>query len=142
MCHIPPFPSGCKDTEAGLGNSCARKVSSSTCPCTLRNGLVNFIKFHLSQPFLTPVSFQGFEVFTRNNVIWSQLSSSWGYTLGPWIMIALIGILVFGWSIVRGWAMPRLMQADLYNGMAPLSGQTAKPRNTISRAIERILNTI
>lgn len=95
------------------------------------------------------VIFQGFEVFSRHNAIWAELSTSWGFTMAPWLAIGVLCFMVFAW-IARGyytdrqwtWGTPRLGKVDLYNGVAPMVQPDEKSKNKFLRALLWVLNTI
>ena len=95
------------------------------------------------------VIFQGYEVFSRHNDIWAHLAASWGFTIAPWIAIAVVCLLVFAW-LVKGYKankqlsfeVPRAGRADLHNGVAPLVMLDPEDKKRWKRVLFRILNAI
>lgn len=66
--------------------------------------------------------FQGFEVFTRFNKIWSQPGFYWGFTLAPFTVIAgFLGLVIFAF-VRSGWtfSIPGYIRMDLHTGQAAI----------------------
>jgi len=95
------------------------------------------------------IIFQGYEVFSRNNDIWSFLASSWGFTIAPWLAIACFFILVLAWLtrgyVINGnwtWDMTSLSQCRLYDGIAPKIEEDEKPKSKFKKVLLAVLNFI
>lgn len=92
------------------------------------------------------VVFQGFQVFWRGDAVWNWTDSYWGYTVCPWIALALILVVVFAYLIHDyftrenrrwNWLIPNLMRIDLHNGVAPITKDELKP-NYINTVLDTI----
>jgi hypothetical protein len=95
------------------------------------------------------VIFQGFEVFSRHNAIWAQVSTSWGFSMAPYLAIGVLCLMAFAWITKRyftdgKWTLgtSRLGKVDLYNGVAPMIKPDEKPKNNFVRALLWVLNII
>jgi hypothetical protein len=95
------------------------------------------------------VIFQGFEVFSRHNAIWAYLSSSWGFSMAPYLAIGVLCLMAFAWIAKQyftdktwTWGTSRLRRVDLYNGVAPMIKPDEKPKNKFVRALLWVLNII
>jgi hypothetical protein len=87
--------------------------------------------------------------FARYNPYWGIVSTSWGYTVGPWILIAVFFGLIAAWLIKTRitqerwtWQTRNLDRVDLARGVAPepirRKGATAMWRRIIQRVLEAI----
>jgi hypothetical protein len=72
------------------------------------------------------VIFQGYLSFARFNTYWNIQSTSWGFTIAPWIFISAFLLLVLGWIIrtrvkegIWTWQSQALERVDLVTGVAP-----------------------
>src|SRR5271154_3486025 len=57
-----------------------------------------------SCPAYNVAIFQGYLVFTRNNAYWSIVATSWGFTIGPFVLVVAFPVLCliwFTWTRVR-----------------------------------------
>jgi len=84
---------------------------------------------------LTTAIFQGYQVFTRGNSVWSIEVVSWGSTVAPWVMIGVLSFVTLGWYVYDyaarkewSWGIPPLSRIDLYNGAAPQLDKRKKPK--------------
>jgi hypothetical protein len=84
-------------------------------------------------------------VFWRGDSVWNWTDSYWGYTVCPWIALALIIIGGFAYLIHDyftrenrrwNWLIPNVTRIDLHNGVAPFS-EDEKP-NFINRILDAI----
>jgi hypothetical protein len=69
------------------------------------------------------VVFQGFQVFSKGNFIWTWTDTDWGYNIAPWIGLLLIIILIYGFQYYSTrrlweWDFPTWNQIDLFTGLA------------------------
>ena len=88
-------------------------------------------------------------MFSRSNVIWNFLASSWGFTIAPWLAIACFLILVLAW-LARGyvmngswtWDMTSLNQCRLHDGIAPYIEEDEKPKSKMKRGFFAFLDFI
>jgi hypothetical protein len=72
------------------------------------------------------VLFQGYMIFTRFNPYWSSVSTSWGFTIGPYLLIVFFSLLVYSWLIrtrwrqgLWTWQVTPIKRIDLARGVAP-----------------------
>jgi len=93
--------------------------------------------------------FQGYLTFTRHNPYWAMVSSSWGFTLGPWMFISAFFILISIWltrtRIVEGhwtWRIRRLQRIDLETGVAPVLSPVQQNPQLWRRVLSRFLNAL
>jgi hypothetical protein len=77
------------------------------------------------------------------------VSSSWGFTLAPYAMIAAFLLLMCFWllktRISQGrwtWDIKSLNRVDLTEGMAPVVGPPVAQKNIWLKIGHRILNTL
>jgi hypothetical protein len=109
--------------------SCGRiKVSSSTSACVVWSDIDLVSWYFPTKKSWTDYEamFQGYLSFTRHNHYWSTVTSFWGVTIAPWIMIASFFLLVLFWLIVTRrrqgkwtWQTQSLENVDLRTGVAP-----------------------
>jgi hypothetical protein len=112
--------------------------------------MVHFIQFQspvLSS--LTVVIFNGYEVFTRHNQLWSHVTTSWGPYVSSWVELGVLVLMLFGWLlygyvIFGEWSLriPNLQNADVMNGIAPLLEDDDFRRRWLKRPVAWILNNI
>jgi hypothetical protein len=88
-------------------------------------------------------------MFARSNAYWGISADSWGYTIGPYMLIGAFVLLIAGWlARTRGmlgswtWQMPSLMDVILVRGKAAEHGPRTVPRNLWRRALQIFLETI
>ena len=65
-------------------------------------------------------------MFSRHNAIWSHVSSFWGFTIAPWVIIGVIDLVLLGWlaygAFIQndpGFRVPQLLLVKLHEGIAP-----------------------
>ena len=70
--------------------------------------------------------FQGFLIFTRHNPYWSTVSTSWGFTIGPYVLTGSFFVLFLAWMIktrIRQgywtWKLKAPEKLDITTGVAP-----------------------
>lgn len=109
----------------------------------------------LSDPFQVSarsyqlVFFQGYLAFTRHNPYWSEVSKSWGFTVGPYIYVILFILLILFWQlrtrIVDGeWSLHLrpLDRIDLGRGVSAKNLPRKEHPQLWRRALAVILDTI
>ena len=80
--------------------------------------------------FLTLVIFNGYEVFTRHNLQWNFVKTSWGFYVSSWVELGILILAFLGWLLyyyyagTKEWSLqilqiPDLHNADITDGMAP-----------------------
>jgi amino acid permease len=136
----------------GMRGAIPPKALSPLQPYLAYYGLAWSILFG-SQPSmlssLTIVIFNGYEVFTRHNELWSQVSISWGPFVSSWVELGVLFLIFFGWLlhgyVVFGhWSLriPNLEDADIINGVAlPLEDENDE-RGWPKKSISWILNNV
>lgn len=74
--------------------------------------------------FLT--AFQGYLIYARNDRYWTIVSTSWGFTVSPYLLIGGFVLLLLVWFIVTRlrqgfwtWQIKSLGSIDLVRGVAP-----------------------
>jgi hypothetical protein len=120
------------------GSRCPRgrgcEIPTSTVSCLVGFVFNAIFEYPLSLIIANLAVFQGFLVFTRGNAYWASISSSWGYTVGPWMMIASFLILFFAyltkmrfWMGSWMWVRYRVDEIELREeeapGDAPIRGE-------------------
>ena len=93
--------------------------------------------------------FYGYQVFTRHNQVWANLSSSWGFTVAPWTALAALPLVFLGWLVYgfirhREWSLKVTPTAtvDLSSGIAPELARDSKKRTRLARWTNWILDSI
>lgn len=88
-------------------------------------------------------------MFARSSVYWSISADSWGFTIGPYMLICAFVLLVAGWlartRAMRGnwtWQTPELREVNLVRGIAAEHGPPRLPRNLWRRALQIFLEAI
>ena len=102
-----------------------------------------FSFFHSFNHYLTLVIFQGFAVFTRNNRVWSIVSSDWGFEVVPWIMIGgilalFLGCLLHDYLNGRSSKLISLRELDLSTASAPMQTDDELPKNWLEWIVDKI----
>src|ERR1700726_1237562 len=86
----------------------------------------------LSKPYFASVTltsvaaFQGYLIYARNDRYWTIVSTSWGFTVSPYLLIGGFVLLLLVWFIVTRlrqgfwtWQIKSLGSIDLVRGVAP-----------------------
>src|SRR4051812_95840 len=86
------------------GGNCAKlwcfRIVRTTFSSNLWPSLLLFFGYiGLRFSLLWVVCFQGYKVFSRGESYWGTVSSRWGNTLGPWVVIIAFMILLFVWHL-------------------------------------------
>lgn len=88
-------------------------------------------------------------MFARSNAYWRISADSWGYTIGPYMLIVGFGLFVAGWlartRIMTGswtWQKPALGDIVLVKGTAAEHTPQSVPKNLWRRALQMFLETI
>jgi amino acid permease len=95
------------------------------------------------------VIFEGFEVFAITSDFWKHTTDNRLYDMAPYIMIAVLCILLSGWLVYYRWKdgvwdlkIPRLQQVNIRAGMAPRKPDAPIPDKWWKRWGEWILGNI
>ena len=134
--------------EKGLQRAVEEDSKSGLPPYLAWYGLVcctvlGMLRWDLSDWQL--VIFQGFEVFTRFNKIWSQPGFYWGFTLAPFTVIAgFLGLVIFAF-VRSGWtfSIPGYNRMDLHTGQAAIvPDEQVRQRPWWRRYLKKVLEFI
>ena len=95
------------------------------------------------------VVFQGYLVFTRWNGYWSRVATSWGYTIGPWMMISCFFLLLLTymtkmrmWQGYWRWCSQPIKGIELREDVAPGDLRITENKNLWKRGIRIVLNAL
>ena len=93
-------------------------------------------------------TFQGYLIFTRNSAYWSIVSTSWGFTLSPYVLCGTFCLLILAWLVFTRfkqgrwtWQVKALKRIDLTRGRAPKlvpPSEVSPLRNALRRFLDAL----